>query len=98
MRLLAAFWERRVRAGASPAPMPAKDLNQLCQRSTQLMEAGGVAVPDLQRAAAPLIENARQACIQLKRGRTRASHLRSPDEAAGVSFACRRGAETVSFP
>jgi lysophospholipase L1-like esterase len=46
--------------------MNPKELNQLCERSTQLMDAGGVAVPDLQRASAPVIENARQACIQLK--------------------------------
>lgn len=48
------------------ALMSTRDVNQLCQRSTQLMEAGGVAVPDLQRAAAPVIENARQACTQLQ--------------------------------
>jgi lysophospholipase L1-like esterase len=30
------------------------------------MEAGGVAVTDLQRAAAPVIENVRQACLQLR--------------------------------
>jgi lysophospholipase L1-like esterase len=53
-------------AQAPAALMNTNDLNQLCERSTQLMEAGGVAVPDLQHAAAPVIENARQACIQLK--------------------------------
>ncbi|HEY4365554.1 MAG TPA: GDSL-type esterase/lipase family protein [Bryobacteraceae bacterium] len=41
-------------------------VNQLCQRATQLLEAGGVAVPDLARAAAPVIENVRQACVQLR--------------------------------
>jgi lysophospholipase L1-like esterase len=46
--------------------MNARDINQLCQRSMQLMEAGGVAVPDLQRAGAPIIENVRQACIQIQ--------------------------------
>jgi len=51
---------------APEALMPSKDVNQLCERSTQLMEAGGIAVPDLQRAAAPVIENARQACVQLQ--------------------------------
>jgi lysophospholipase L1-like esterase len=51
---------------APEAQMAAKDVNQLCTRSTQLMEAGGVAVPDLQHAAAPLIETARQACIQIQ--------------------------------
>jgi lysophospholipase L1-like esterase len=32
----------------------------------QLMEAGGVAIPDLERAAAPVIENVRLACTQLQ--------------------------------
>jgi len=48
------------------ALMPAKDVNELCLRSMQLMEAGGIAVPDLQRAAAPIIESVKQACIQLQ--------------------------------
>ena len=48
------------------ALMTASEVDQLCQRSTQLMEAGGVAVADLQRAAAPVIENARQACSELQ--------------------------------
>ena len=42
------------------------DVSQLCARSVQLMEAGGVAVPDLSRAAAPVIENVRGACTQLQ--------------------------------
>ncbi len=46
--------------------MNAAGIGQLCERSTQLMEAGGVAVLDLQRAAAPVIENVRQACLQLR--------------------------------
>ncbi len=41
-------------------------MNQLCQRVVQLMDAGGVAVPDLQRAAAPLIESAKQTCTTLE--------------------------------
>ncbi len=49
-----------------PAPVSAQmssgDANQLCQRTMQLMDAGGVAIPDLQRAAAPIIENVRTAC------------------------------------
>jgi lysophospholipase L1-like esterase len=53
-------------AQAPDALLPAKDLTELCQRSAQLMEAGGVSVPDLHNAAAPLIENAKQACIQLQ--------------------------------
>ena len=43
-----------------------KDVNQLCKRSVELMEAGGVVIPDLQRASAPIVENARQACIALQ--------------------------------
>jgi lysophospholipase L1-like esterase len=41
-------------------------MNQLCLRSTQLMDAGGVAIPDLQRAAAPVVENVRTACAALQ--------------------------------
>ena len=51
----------------------------MCGRLGELMEAGGVAIPDLQRAAAPVIENTRQNCIQLRlrpgRGRTTYSLL-----------------------
>jgi lysophospholipase L1-like esterase len=53
-------------AQAPAALMTGTQVNQLCERSTQLMEAGGVAVTDLQRAAAPVIENVRQACLQLR--------------------------------
>lgn len=48
------------------ALMPSKDVNELCLRSSQLMEAGGIAIPDLQRAAAPVIENVKQACVQIQ--------------------------------
>jgi lysophospholipase L1-like esterase len=54
-----------LRAQAPTALLPAAGFNQLCERSTQLLEAGGVVVPDLARAAAPVIENVRQACAQL---------------------------------
>jgi lysophospholipase L1-like esterase len=62
---------------ATNALMTAAEVNQLCQRSTQLMEAGGVAVADLQRASAPVIENVRQACTELKArpGRGEATYL-----------------------
>src|SRR5207302_59019 len=65
---------------ASPNPlMTTAQVNQLCGRLGELMEAGGVAIPDLQRAAAPVNENARQDCIQLRlipgRGRTTYSLL-----------------------
>jgi lysophospholipase L1-like esterase len=41
------------------------------------MQAGGVAIPDLQRAAAPVIENVRQACgeLQLRPGRGQATYV-----------------------
>jgi len=51
---------------SSDALMGAAAVNQLCGRLGELMEAGGVAVPDLLRAAAPVIENTRQDCIQLR--------------------------------
>ena len=41
-------------------------MNSLCARTVQLMDAGGVAVPDLQRAAAPVIEGAKQSCAVLE--------------------------------
>jgi acyl-CoA thioesterase-1 len=46
--------------------MSAAQVNQVCQRVVQLMDAGGVAVPDLQRAAAPIVEGAKQACTVLE--------------------------------
>lgn len=49
-----------------PAQMVAIDMNAVCMRLLQLMEAGGVAVPDLQRAAGPMIENARRSCSALQ--------------------------------
>lgn len=49
------------------ALLPAPEVNLLCQRSTQLMEAGGIAIPGLSRAADPVVENVRQACGQIQR-------------------------------
>jgi lysophospholipase L1-like esterase len=46
--------------------MTTAEVNPFCQRIVQLMDAGGVAVPDLQRAAAPVVESAKQACITLE--------------------------------
>jgi lysophospholipase L1-like esterase len=64
---------------SSNALLSAAQVNQLCGRLGELMEAGGVAIPDLQRAAAPVNENTRQDCIQLRllpgRGRTTYSLL-----------------------
>src|SRR5580704_11889664 len=63
---LIAFAAGILRAQAPSALLATADLNTLCGRSAQLMEAGGVAAPDLGRAAAPVIENVKQACTQLK--------------------------------
>ena len=46
--------------------MNAGQANELCARSLQLMEAGTVAIPELARAGAPIIENAKQAAVNLK--------------------------------
>jgi lysophospholipase L1-like esterase len=46
--------------------MPTAQVNLLCQRVVQLMDAGGVAVPDLQRAAGPIVESAKQSCTLLE--------------------------------
>ncbi len=54
-------------ADAPPNPLlPTAQMNQMCQRVIQLMDAGGVAVPDLQRAAAPIIESSKQSCVALQ--------------------------------
>jgi lysophospholipase L1-like esterase len=54
-------------ASVAPNPLMATaQMNLLCQRVVQLMDAGGVAVPDLQRAAAPIVETAKQSCTVLE--------------------------------
>jgi lysophospholipase L1-like esterase len=65
-RVLFCFLSAGLWAQTPTALLSTAELNQLCLRSRQLMEAGGVAVPDLARAAAPVIENVRQACGQLQ--------------------------------
>jgi lysophospholipase L1-like esterase len=55
-----------LRAQPPNALLNTAEVNALCLRSAQLMEAGGVAAPDLGRATAPVIENVKQACTQLK--------------------------------
>jgi lysophospholipase L1-like esterase len=45
--------------------LPAREVNELCTRSIQLMEAGGVAVPDLKNSSSPLIANAKQSCAEV---------------------------------
>jgi lysophospholipase L1-like esterase len=67
--LLAALFAGAAMGQAPQPPSPLLSnpaVNQLCQRSIQLMDAGGVAIPDLRRAAEPMIESARQTCRQLQ--------------------------------
>jgi lysophospholipase L1-like esterase len=63
-----AVFAAALRAQAPSALLDPSQVDSLCLRATQLMEAGGVAVPDLSRAAAPVIENVKQACTQLRLG------------------------------
>ncbi|HVO96790.1 MAG TPA: GDSL-type esterase/lipase family protein [Bryobacteraceae bacterium] len=56
-----------ISAAQAPSPLlNAVQMNQLCQRTVQLMDAGGIAVPDLKRAAEPVLESARQSCVALE--------------------------------
>ena len=55
-----------LRGQAPSALMDSSEVNKQCVRAAQLMDAGGVAAPDLGRAAAPVIENVKAACTQLK--------------------------------
>ena len=50
------------------------DVSQLCGRLAELMEAEGVVIPGLDRAAAPVTEAVRQNCVQLQLQPARASH------------------------
>jgi lysophospholipase L1-like esterase len=50
------------------------DVHQMCVHLTELMEAEGVAIPGLDRAAAPVVESTRQSCTQLQIQPGRASH------------------------
>ena len=63
--LLAALAQAQTVA-PDPAVLAPPDVNKMCGRMTELMEAGGVAISELQRAAAPVLENVKQACIQLQ--------------------------------
>ena len=46
--------------------LPNKEIVATCERAANLMESTATVAPDLPRAAAPLIENARQACLNLR--------------------------------
>ena len=50
------------------ALLPARDAAALFERSVQLIESTSATVPGLVRAAAPVLENARQALINLQSG------------------------------
>lgn len=54
------------RAQDERALMNARQTNELFARCVQLMESSAVAIPELDRAGAPLIENARQAALNLQ--------------------------------
>lgn len=54
------------RAQDTTALMNAQQAGELYARSIQLMESSTVAIPELNRAGAPLIENARQALANLR--------------------------------
>jgi lysophospholipase L1-like esterase len=55
----------------APRPLPANEAAKLYVQIAELMEAGSVAVPELARAAAPLVENVRQSAHALQVGSTR---------------------------
>lgn len=64
-------WWMAFTAGVAMAQAPSALMNTaqvdaLCVRAGQLMDAGGVASPDLGKAVGPVIENVKQACTQLK--------------------------------
>jgi acyl-CoA thioesterase-1 len=52
--------------GQGSAELSIPDVNQMCTRLTQLMEAGGFAIPALTRAAEPVIASLKQSCVQLQ--------------------------------
>lgn len=67
MKWLAAALIAAVAAFSQPgALLNSKEVMALCGRSIELMESTSVAVPDLARASAPMIESARQAKINLE--------------------------------
>ena len=75
--VFAAAWAFAQPVAPDPAVLAPQDVNQLCGRMTELMDAGGVAIAELQRAAAPVIENVKQACIQLqiRPGRSQSTYV-----------------------
>lgn len=67
IRLLTAGVLMLTAARAQESPLlPVGDANQLCIRAMQLMESTMITVPGLARAAAPVLENTRQALVNLQ--------------------------------
>ncbi len=70
MKRVARLWAAALCAaalwGQVRAPLPAKEALELFGRAVELMEATSVATPELARAAAPLVENARQTVITMR--------------------------------
>lgn len=64
--LAAALFAAALRAQPPKPLLNPMEINGLCVRVAQLMDAGGVIIPDLGRASAPAIENVKAACTQLK--------------------------------
>jgi lysophospholipase L1-like esterase len=71
--------DARSRAAAQEAGplMSARQVNELFGRSLQLMEATAIALPEMSRAGAPLLENARQALINLRQRANNSQHTYS---------------------
>ncbi|MGB9604654.1 MAG: GDSL-type esterase/lipase family protein [Bryobacteraceae bacterium] len=63
--LLALYWAGTL-AAQQPGLMNNKDVLASCERVANLMESTASVVPDLGRASAPLQENVRQACLNLR--------------------------------
>lgn len=63
---IALFAAATLWAQAPNPQLSAPAVNTLCARTGQLMEAGGVAIPDLRQAATPIIANVKQACSDLQ--------------------------------
>jgi len=61
-----AFLVVHLRAQAPNPQLSAPEVNQLCARVAQLMDADGIAIPALRRPSEPIIDNVKQACSELQ--------------------------------
>jgi hypothetical protein len=48
------------------AQIPPAEVNQMCDRLAELMDAGGIAIPELRRPSEPVIATVKQGCSQLQ--------------------------------